>query len=155
MKSSRAVRTVALFEALKGAMALLLATGSLALVHKDVYELALRLVEHAHLNPAAHYPGIFLEAASHLQDSRILLLALGAAAYSLVRGIEAYGLFNAKTWAELLAAASGAIYVPFELAELDRHPSWLGLGLLLANLAVVVIMVGALLHKRQSGRTAG
>ena len=65
MRSFSAVRSVALFEALKGAVALVAATGMLTLIHKDV---------HAHLNPAAKYPGIFLEAANHLQDSRILLL---------------------------------------------------------------------------------
>ena len=74
MRSFSAVRSVALFEALKGAVALVAATGMLTLIHKDVHPVAVIIVEHAHLNPAAKYPGIFLEAANHLQDSRILLL---------------------------------------------------------------------------------
>ena len=78
------------------------------------------------------------------QDSRILLLALGAAVYSVVRGVEAYGLYNAKVWAELLAAGSGAMYVPIEVVELSRHASWLSFGFLLANVAVVTIMIRAL-----------
>ncbi len=146
--SDKAVKAVAFFEAFKGVLAFLVATGALALIHKDVSSLAMRLVEHSHLNPAAKYPGIFLEAASHFQDSRILLLALGALIYSVVRLIEAYGLYNTKPWAELLAAGSGSIYVPAELVELNRHPSLLGLGFLVVNLLVVVIMIRALLHKR-------
>ena len=147
MSTGRAVRTVALFEAFKGALAFLVATGSLGLLHKDVYALAVRLVEHAHLNPAAKVPGIFLQAASHLQDSRIVLLALGALAYSALRWIEAYGLYRTRTWAEVLAAGSGAVYVPFELVELARHPTWHGLAFLLANLAVVAVMLLALRRK--------
>ena len=148
MSSFSAVKTVAVFEAFKGAIAFLVATGLLSLIHKDVHQLAVRLVEHAHLNPAAKYPEIFLDAANHVQDSRLLLLALGAATYCLVRGIEAYGLYNAKAWAELLAAGGGVIYIPVELVELARHPAWLSLAFLVANLAVVAVMIQALLRKR-------
>jgi uncharacterized membrane protein (DUF2068 family) len=146
--ASRRTKAVALFEAFKGAVAFLVATGSLTLLHKDVYRLAARLVEHAHLNPAARYPGIFLDAARHLEDSRILLLACGAAIYCLVRGLEAYGLYKQMAWAELLAAVSGGIYVPLEIVGLYRHPTWLGVALLVANLAVVAIMVQALCTRR-------
>lgn len=152
MTSSDAVKTVALFEALKGVLAFLVAAGALALVHRDLHEMAVRLVEHAHLNPAARYPGIFLEAAGHFQSTRIRLLALGAALYAAVRGIEAFGLYRGKAWAELLAAGSGAVYIPFELLELHRHGSWLSLGFLLANLAVVAVMVRALRLKRTAVR---
>jgi uncharacterized membrane protein (DUF2068 family) len=152
--STTAVRTVAAFEAFKGVLAFLVATGSLTLMHKDVHQLAVRLVEHTHLNPAARYPGIFLEAANHLQDSRLLLLAVGAATYCLVRGVEAYGLYTARAWAEVLAAGGGAVYVPVELVELVRRPSWLGLALLVANLAVVAVVVQALLRRRAIGKNA-
>jgi len=148
------VRTVAYFEAFKGVIAFLVATGALSLLHKDVHKLAIRLVEHAHLDPAAKYPGVFLDAVNHLQDSRILLLASGAAAYCLIRGAEAYGLFNERAWAEVLAAGSAAIYVPMELVGLYRHPAWLGLLFLLANVAVVAIMVQALLRKRAARKGA-
>ncbi|MFT3664985.1 DUF2127 domain-containing protein [Piscinibacter sp.] len=143
-----AVRFVALLEALKGLLSLLAATGLLSLVHKDLHALALRLVEHAHLNPAARYPEIFLAAASNLQNSRLVFLALGAAAYSVLRFVEAYGLFRGRTWAEVLAAASGAIYLPFELVEFVHRPSALHAALLAGNLAVVLLMVGALVRRR-------
>ena len=87
-----AVRVVALFEALKGLVVLLAATGVLAFVHKDLEAIAVKLVEHAHLDPAARYPEIFITAAGDLQDSRLALLALGAAAYSALRFIEVFDL---------------------------------------------------------------
>lgn len=142
------IRAIALLEAMKGLVVLAAGTGLLAAIHKDLHAIALRLVEHAHLNPASRYPQIFIDAAAHAQDSRLLLLASGAAAYALVRLVEAYGLFFERAWAEALAAASGAIYIPFELLGLHRHATWLGASLLVLNVAVVVIMVRALLRRR-------
>lgn len=144
-----AVKLVAFFEALKGILALLAASGLLTLLHKDLHDVALSLVEHAHLNPAAKYPQIFIAAASNLQDSRLVLLALGAAAYSGLRLVEALGLFLGRAWAELLAAFSGAIYLPFEFLEFVQHRTPLHVGLLLANAAVVALMVYELLQGRR------
>lgn len=145
-----ALRTVALFEALKGVLALAAASGLLTLLHGDLLGLAVRLVHHLHLNPAAHYPHVFLDFAQHLQDSRLGLLALGAFAYGGLRLAEAYGLLRNRAWAEWLSAASGAIYVPFELAGLLRHADALHAVLLVANLAVVAVMVLALWRRRSA-----
>lgn len=149
-----AIRTVALFEAFKGAVVLLAGSGLLLLIHKDVHTFAVRLIEHLHLNPASHYPKIFIEATSALHDSQLVLFAVGAAVYALVRFAEAYGLYGEKAWAEGLAAISGALYVPFEIVELLRRPSWHGALLLVFNLFVVALMVGLLLQRRKSGNAA-
>lgn len=154
MARSNAIRAVAFFEALKGIVVLVAGSGLLSLVHKHVYAVAAVLVQHTHLNPASRYPQIFLDAASRLDDSRIVLLATGALIYSLVRLVEAYGLFFERSWAEMLAALSGAVYLPFEVYDLVRGPTWHGAALLVANAAVVAIVVGALLKGRSHGRRA-
>ena len=149
MDHRKTIRIIALVEALKGLVVLLAASGLLSLLHKDIHEIAVRLVHHAHLDPASRYPQIFILAADHLQDSRLALLALGAAAYSLIRLVEAYGLFHERAWAEVLAAGSGAIYVPMEVLSFMRHPNWLSAVLFLVNIAVVVVMVMALVRRRR------
>lgn len=154
MATDRAVRLVAFLEAAKGAVVLLAASGLLSLLHKDVYGLAVLLIEHAHLNPASRYPRIFLDAAANTGDSRLLWLAAGAALYAAVRLVEAYGLYFQRAWAEVLAAVSGAIYVPFELAGLAQAPSWHGAALLLLNLAIVGLMIRALRQRRRAQRGA-
>ncbi|MCB1956006.1 MAG: DUF2127 domain-containing protein [Rhodocyclaceae bacterium] len=155
MSGSRTVRTIALVEAAKGLVVVLAASGLLSLVHADLHALAARLVAHTHLNPASRYPRIFLDAASQLQNSNLMLLALGAAAYAALRFIEAYGLYRERAWAELLAAVSGAIYVPFEVLRLMREPDALGVALLAINLAVVAVMVHALRQRRRTARGSG
>ena len=144
MQLLKTLRAVALIEATKGMLVILTGFGALSLIHRDVQQFAERLVGHLHLNPAKHFPQIFIEAASHLTDARLWTLAAFAAAYGLVRLIEAYGLWHGRRWAEWFAAASGAIYVPFELYELLHKASWLALGTLAVNLLVVGLMLFAL-----------
>jgi uncharacterized membrane protein (DUF2068 family) len=91
MRSSSTVRAVALFEAAKGALVLLAGFGSLSLIDHDAQRLAEQLVGHLHLNPAKHYPRIFIDTAAHLTDARLWLVATLAAAYGLVRFVEACG----------------------------------------------------------------
>ena len=147
---SNVIRLAALFEATKGLVVLLVATGLTSLIHRDVYAIAAWFVEHIHLNPATRYPRIFLDAANHLGDSHLVILAIGAAIYSVVRLIEAYGLYLEYAWAEVLAAGSGATYVPFEVAGLVSGVTWYVVFLLLLNTAVVAIMVRALFTRRLS-----
>mgnify|MGYP003575594161 FL=1 len=148
----RAIAAVAFFEAFKGALVLIVASGLTLLIHRDLHALAERLVAHTHLNPASRYPHIFLDAVDHLQNMHLSMLALGAAAYSALRFVEAYGLFRRAAWAEVLAALSGAIYVPFEIASLLRHFTLISLGALLLNVLVVGVMIAALSRRRRSAR---
>lgn len=145
---NRTIRFVALFEALKGLVVLLAGTGLLSLVHKDLHALVLSLVQHAHLNPAGHYPQIFLDAANNIHEPRLLMLAAGALAYSALRFVEAFGLYYRRAWAEVLAAASGGIYLPFELLSFLQESTFLHATLLLANAVVVYVMVVALMRRR-------
>jgi len=150
MRTRKAIRAVALFEAFKGSVALLVGSGLLLFIHRDLHEMAMQLVEHAHLNPAARYPGIFIAAATHFENLPLVLLALGAAAYAGIRLVEAYGLWYEKAWAEVLAAASGALYVPLEVLEFVKRPRLLGLTLLILNLLVVILMLWVLRERRKA-----
>jgi uncharacterized membrane protein (DUF2068 family) len=149
-KQHRAIRAVAYIEAFKGFLAFAAASGFMLLMHKDVAEFALHLVQHAHLNPGAHYPSIFIAAAANVHDARLLLMAGGAAVYSIIRMVEAYGLLNEKTWAEVLAAIGGAIYVPFEVLGLIHEPNLFHVVLLAINLAIVALMLNALRQRRKA-----
>lgn len=147
---TRAVRIIAFVEAAKGLIVLLAATGILAFIHADWNELAARLVRLSHLNPASKYPHIFLDAVSHLQQPRLLWLAAGAAAYSALRFVEAYGLFRERAWAEWLALVASGIFIPAEIVEVLRRPSLLSVGVLLVNVAIVAVMAHALWRRRRS-----
>ena len=142
------LRTVALFEAAKGSLVLLAGFGLLTLIHHNVHALAAHVLERMHLNPAHHFPRIFLDAADRVNDGNLWLLAALALTYSIARAIEAYGLWRERVWAEWFALASGAVYVPFEVYELTRGVTFLKLAALLINVGVIAYMAFALRYSR-------
>ncbi|MBC7369855.1 MAG: DUF2127 domain-containing protein [Undibacterium sp.] len=143
------IRAIAVFEAAKGLLVLSAGLGLLNLLHRDVQAAAERLVRFSHLNPASKYPQIFLDAAAQTTDARLWWLAAGAGAYAMVRFFEAYGLWRGRAWAEWLALVAGGLYVPVELYHIWHRFTWLKVGLLGANLAVVAYMAYALMHRKQ------
>jgi uncharacterized membrane protein (DUF2068 family) len=144
------IRAVALVEAAKGVLVLLAGFGVLALLHKDAQAVAEELVGHLHLNPASRIPRVFIDLAGHLTDARLWLLAALAMTYSALRFLEAYGLWNARRWAEWLAVASGAIYLPFEIYELGVGVTTLKLATFVLN-ALVALYMGNVLWTSRSG----
>jgi uncharacterized membrane protein (DUF2068 family) len=138
------VRTVATFEALKGMLVFIAGFGLLALVHHDAQAIAERLVLHLHLNPARHYPRVFIEAAGHVNDTGLRSLAALACLYGVVRFIEAYGLWQKKVWAEWFAIISGSIYLPIEAYEIFEGVTWMKAMVFLVN----AFIVGYLLYVR-------
>ncbi len=150
----RGVRIVAVFEALKGALVLSAGLGLLSLLHHDLQAVAERLVRHSHLNPARHYPRIFIEAASHTNDSRLRSLAALAFLYAAVRFVEAYGLWRMRVWAEWFAIIAGSVYLPVEVYEIFRRVTWMRGMVLLTNLLIVAYLVNVRLLSRRRAEAA-
>jgi uncharacterized membrane protein (DUF2068 family) len=136
----KALRPIAIFEALKGAVVLVAGFGLLSFLGRDNEDFAEQIIRHLQLNPAKHYPQIFITAMARLDDSHLWALAGFAALYAGVRFAEAYGLWFERRWAEWLAALSGGLYVPVEIYELVRRASWVKFSILLLNLVVVAYM---------------
>lgn len=134
------MRTIAFFEAAKGILVLLAAGIAVKFLHPDAQSAVEQFVTHFHLNPASHIPRIFLRAAAHITDTRLVLLAAGALAYAALRFAESYGLWRARHWGWMLGIFSAGIYLPFEIVELARRFTWTGVGLFALNIAIVVIL---------------
>jgi uncharacterized membrane protein (DUF2068 family) len=140
---------VALLEAVKGGVVIIGGFGLLSLLHRNVRHVAEALIRHLHLNPARHYPQIFLDAAATLNDARLWALAAAAGVYAAIRLTEAYGLWRDRVWAEWLAAVSGGIYIPFEFYELARGVTALRVITCSCNVLIVLLMVRALMQRQQ------
>jgi uncharacterized membrane protein (DUF2068 family) len=134
------LRTIATFEALKGVLVLLAGFGLLHFLHRDVGEAAEHIVHRLHMNPSRHYGRVFIEAASRMTDAKLWALAVGALAYSTVRFVEAYGLWNRRVWAEWFALLSGMLYIPWEVYEVLDHATEFRFGILAINIVIVIYM---------------
>ncbi len=146
---SRVLRTVAIFEAFKGIVVLLVGAGLLSILRGDVEKLAETFVAHFHLDPSSKYPRIFLELASQINNTHLWMLAIFVIVYAILRFVEAYGLWRARVWAEWLAALSGAIYIPFEVMELTKHVNIWTIGTLIINVIIVSFMGYGLRHSKE------
>ena len=147
---SRGLHVVAIFEGVKGLLVLLVGFEILSLLHKDIHEAAMKLVVHFHLNPASHYPRIFLDLSERINDSKLWSMAIAAAMYSVVRMIEAVGLWLRKSWAEWFAVLTGGMYIPIEIFEVARSVTWPRVTVLIVNVGVVSYLLLVLF--RNGGR---
>jgi len=139
--TSVGLRAVAALEATKGALVLLLGFGVLSLIHKNLDDVAERLTEILHINPAGKLSNVFFNLANHATDKTLWVLAIGALVYATVRAIESFGLWRGREWAQWFALLSGALYLPGEVYSLLQHPSGLKWGVLVTNAVVVMFMV--------------
>ena len=139
--SAAGLRAVAIFEAVKGTAVLLLGLGLLTLLHKDVEEFAENLLSSMHFNLDHRFSQAVLKAASKTTDRNLWAIAAGAVAYSTVRLVEAWGLWNRRVWAEWFALLSGALYLPFEIVKVAEKTNALHLSIFLGNVVIVLYML--------------
>ena len=135
------LRVVALFEGAKGALVLLTGFGLLALIHRDLHAAADQLVRHFHINPASHYPRIFIDLSDRLTDMKLWAMAIGAMLYAVIRFAEAAGLWMQRRWAEWFGLLTGGMYVPVEVYEVVRGVTWPKLTVLVVNAGVVTYLL--------------
>jgi uncharacterized membrane protein (DUF2068 family) len=152
--AQRGLRLIATFEASKGLLVLLAGFGLLSLLHRDIQPIAENIVSHFHLNPASHYPRVFLQLAGNMTDTKLWLMAGFSLTYSSIRLAEAYGLWWALRWAEWLAVLSGGLYVPIEIYELLSGFSWIKTCTLIANICIVIYMAYVLKQGNQNNHAS-
>ena len=127
---------------------------ALALVHKDVWLYAESLLALLHVSTDRHSAQIFLDFADNVTDARLWAAAQIAFAYAGLRFTEAYGLWNARTWAEWVAFISGSLLLPLEVRELVRGVTLLRSALFIVNLAVVLYMLYVIISNRRERQQA-
>src|SRR5262245_44252600 len=139
-------------------MVLLVALGLISMHRRHITLLEVLLDHEGWLAHHHHLRGAIIRAASHLNDSRLVLLAWAAVAYSGARFIEAYGLLRRRNWAEWIALLSAAMYLPWELVELIRRPNLTSAGLAATSLAVCSYLgwrrYGGYRHREVEGEKA-
>jgi uncharacterized membrane protein (DUF2068 family) len=87
-----------------------------------------------------------------LKSSKLRLAGVGIAAYALLEGAEAVGLWWQKRWAEYLTFIATTALIPLELYELSHSISPFKVLALVVNVAIVVYL---LLAKRLFGLRGG
>jgi uncharacterized membrane protein (DUF2068 family) len=102
----------------------------------------------------AHTHGLTheLERLLTLNVTTFRLIGVAAAAYALLEGAEAYGLWFQRRWAEYLTFLATTLFVPYELYELAAKITVIRVGAFAINVAILLYL---LLAKRLFGLRGG
>lgn len=137
---------IALLEAGKGLLAVLAATGLELMGPAPLRAGVDKLIVRFSLDPDH---GALPSLLTMINPGAVHLAAAGMLAYGVLHLIEAWGLWRAKAWASLLGCVSAAIYLPFDVYAIVRHPGWASWAVLAINLAVVGILARDLVRRRR------
>ena len=144
-KAHPGLHLIAAVEAIKGLLALSAASGLELLGPAPLQRWIEELIKRFHLDPEH---GSLAWLAQAISPHSVHLAAGVVLAYGLLHLLEAWGLWKAKAWASWLGCIGAALYLPFDLYALYRHPGWLAIAVLIINV-IVVWVLGRDLFKRR------
>jgi uncharacterized membrane protein (DUF2068 family) len=105
-------------------------------------------------DPTVHSHGI-VHSLLHvftLKSSTLYAVAAAAAAYAVLEGVEAVGLWYQRRWAEYLTFVATCVFFPYELYELAKTVSPFKVVAIVVNVAIAVYLLYA---KRLFGLRGG
>lgn len=147
----RGLLLIGLFKLGKSILFFGIGMGAIHLLHKDLGDVVMRVAMALKFDPESRFVTLLLDKADLIDIHRLKLISLGTFAYSVVALTEGVGLVLEKVWAEYLTLILTISFLPWELYELIRRPSWFRLGLLVINLAVLAYLLWLLRRKNRRG----
>ncbi|GAB3382712.1 DUF2127 domain-containing protein [Lysobacter fragariae] len=139
------LRAIAVLELVKGLLALLAGTGLELIGPVPLKRWAHALIEQFQLDPQH---GAMAWLAHAISPDGVHLAAAAVCAYGILHLAEAWGLWRDKAWASWLGAVAAAIYLPFDIYALIRHPGWPAIAVLAINILVVWVLARDVLKRR-------
>jgi uncharacterized membrane protein (DUF2068 family) len=148
MKSTddRLLRLIAVFKFFKATLLVALGVGLFNLLHKDIGSVLAHWIEALRLDPGSHFVNLALEKAMKVNPGQVRKLGLGSFLYAGLFLAEGTGLWLRKRWGEWLTVIITSSLVPVEVYEIHRHPSYVKVGVLVINVAIVIYLIW---HMRQ------
>jgi len=151
----RGLLLIGLFKLGKAILFLLLGIGAIHLLHKDLGDEVMRLATSLKFDPESKFVTLLLDKVDLIDAHRLRQISLATFAYSALALTEGVGLLLEKVWAEYLTLILTVSFLPWELYELARRPSWFRLSLLLINLAVLGYLLWLLRRKKGAAEVLG
>ena len=96
------------------------------------------------LDPNSNWIQRFLKDAAKVNARRDVLFGIVALAYAGLEGTEAYGLWKRRRWGEWLTVLATSLLLIPEVWELTRSATFLKVGALLVNIAIVAYLLDRL-----------
>ncbi len=149
----RGLLLIGLFKLVKAVFFFCVGIGVIHLLHKDLSDEVMRLATALRFDPESRVVSLLMDKVDLIDAHRLREIGFATFAYSGLALTEGVGLLLEKVWAEYLTLILTISFLPWELYELVRRPSWFRAGLLAINLAVLWYLVWLLKRKRVLGST--
>lgn len=140
------LHVIAIIEAAKGVLALLAASGLEMLGPVSLQRWVHALIARFQLDP---HHGAMAWLAKAISPHSIHIAAAVAVVYGVLHIAEGWGLWRAKAWASWLGCIAAALYLPFDIFAMLRHPGWISFAVVAVNLLVVWVLGRDLFVRRQ------
>lgn len=137
---------LALFEGLKGLLALVAAASLELMGPRPLQDLVSGLITKFNLDPHSGPLPTLLNA---LNPAAVHFAATVLVLYAAVRLVEAWGLWRARAWASWLGCIGTALYLPLDLFGIYYHRSVYAWMVLALNLAVFAVLARDLAKRRR------
>jgi uncharacterized membrane protein (DUF2068 family) len=140
------LHVIALVEAIKGALAVLAASGLELIGPAPLLRWVHLLIARFQLDPEH---GAMAWLANTISPNSVHFAAAAVFFYGALHLLEAWGLWRAKSWASWLGCVTAAAYLPFDVYALMRHPGWISMAVVAINVIVVWVLGRDLLKRRR------
>ena len=139
------LHVLALFEGLKGLLALIAAASLEVLGPQPLRDLITSLIIRFNLDPDH---GTLPSLLAAINPGAVHLAVAVVSLYAVWRLIEGWGLWRARAWASWLGCVGTAAYLPLDLYALYHHHGWHTWAVLVLNLIVVAVLARDLVKRR-------
>jgi len=149
---SLGLRIIAIYKAIETVGMLLAAAAAFHLERQRNFEQLVHWLEHLSLTDTDGLRWQLVEVLMKLGPSRFVAIGLLALGYAAMFATEGIGLWLRKHWAEWFTVIATASLIPIELYEALHHVGWLKLGVLLANIVILIYLARIAVQPRKHGR---
>jgi uncharacterized membrane protein (DUF2068 family) len=139
---------IALFKLFKGILLVIVAVGALRLVHKDVAAVVQHWVDLLRADPDNRFIHRIIVRSFGIQAKQLREISAGTFFYAGILLTEGIGLLMKKHWAEYFTVISTAVFIPLEVYEIVHRFTWVRVGVLIVNAAIVWYLVDRIRRRR-------
>lgn len=145
---------IGLFKLAEAVFFFLVGAGAIHFIHRDLGDAAVRLAERLRVDPDGRLVSYVIDHLDAITAQRLKQIGVATFFYAGLRVTEGIGLVLEQVWAEYLTVGVTTAFLPWEVYEIARHPDWVRVCLLLANLIVLAYLVWWLGRSRRTATAA-
>lgn len=135
------LRLIALERSIRGLLLLGVGIVLMSHTHTQWGRSITSFARHFGLDPSSQGIHRIVTEASLLSPRRVFIYGALAFAYGVLEGVEGYGLWRGRRWAEYLTVLATSLLLIPEVWELVKGATPLKVGALLVNLAIVAYLI--------------